>query len=149
MVMVTLPQVSVAVGGSKSQTLLHSTVLLGTQVMVGGVASITVMRWTQVLWLLQSSVAVQVRSIKFTVRPGPVMPGGCGGGVGGGPNGGCCCGGGSVLILFALIEIVLLPMETCSGGLRNLKAESSCAAMPPPACAGAVDLRTIQISTTT
>ena len=37
MVMVTLPQVSLAVGGSKDQVLVHSTVLLGTQVMVGGV----------------------------------------------------------------------------------------------------------------
>src|SRR5881397_3432255 len=123
----------------------HSRTTSGGAVMTGGVESRTVMRWTQVLWLLQSSVAVQVRSIKFTVRPGPGMPGGCGGGVGGGPNGGCCCGGGSVLILFALIEIVLLPMETCSGGLRNLKAESSCAAMPPPACPCNVDLSTTQI----
>src|SRR5216683_385810 len=37
MVMVTLPQVSLAVGASKDQALLHSTVLLGTQVMLGGV----------------------------------------------------------------------------------------------------------------
>src|SRR5206468_3888976 len=36
-VMVTLPQVSLAVGGSKDQALPHSTVLLGTQVIVGGV----------------------------------------------------------------------------------------------------------------
>src|SRR6266511_5171715 len=107
------------------------------------------MRWTQVLWLAQSSVAVQVRLIKFTVRPGPGMPGGCGGGLGGGPNGGCCCGGGSGLTLFALIEIVLLPMEIISGGLRNLKAESSWAAMVPLLCAGPVDWRTTQISTTT
>src|SRR6266550_8453313 len=117
--------------------------------MTGGIVSRTVMRWTQVLWLAQSSVAVQVRSIKLTVRPGPVIPGGCGGGVGGGPNGGCCCGGGSGLILFALIEIVLPPMEICSGGLRNLKAESSCAAMVPLACPCGEDLSTIQISTTT
>src|SRR5881409_2118877 len=127
----------------------HSRTRSSGTVIAGGVVSRTMMRWTHVLWLLQSSVAVQVRSIMFTVRPGPGIPGGCGGGVGGGPNGGCCCGGGNALILFALIEIVLLPMVTCSGGLRNLKAESSCAAMPPPACAGAVDLRTIQISTTT
>src|SRR6266550_1012016 len=144
--MVAVPQESVALGASKVQVLVHSTILLGAQ-MTGGVESRTVMRWTQVLWLLQSSVARHVRSIKFTVRPGPGMPGGCGGGFGGGPRGGCCCGAGSGLILFALIEIVLLPMETCSGGLRNLKAESSCAAMPPPTCPGAVDLSTIQIST--
>src|SRR5437762_12427483 len=91
----------------------HSRTKSGGTVSAGGVVSRTVMRWTQVLWLLQSSVAVQVRSIKFTVRPGPVIPGGCGSGVGGGPSGGCCCGAGSVLILFALIDIVLLPMETC------------------------------------
>ena len=37
MVMVTLPQLSLAVGASKDQVLGHSTILLGTQVMVGGV----------------------------------------------------------------------------------------------------------------
>src|SRR5437588_12763586 len=37
MVMVALPQVSLAVGALKDQALGHSTVLLGTQVMVGGV----------------------------------------------------------------------------------------------------------------
>ena len=37
MVMVALPQVSLAVGGSKVQVLVHSTVLSGTQTMVGGV----------------------------------------------------------------------------------------------------------------
>src|SRR5436190_17823408 len=88
----------------------HSRTKSGGAKRTGGVESRTVMRWTHVLWLLHSSVAVQVRSIKLTVRPGPGMPGGCGGGVGGGPNGGCCCGGGRALILFALIEIVLLPM---------------------------------------
>src|SRR5439155_20895628 len=88
----------------------HSRTTSGGAEMTGGVESRTVMRWTQVLWLLQSSVAVQVRSIKFTVRPGPGMPGGCGRGVGGGANGGCCCGCGSVPILFALIELVLMSM---------------------------------------
>src|SRR2546423_12568067 len=39
MVTVTLPQVSVAVGASKVQALGHSTGLLGTQVIVGGVWS--------------------------------------------------------------------------------------------------------------
>src|SRR5213075_775022 len=126
----------------------HSRTRSGGAKRTGGVESRTVIRWTQVFWLLHSSVAVQVRSIKFTVRPWPGMPGGCGGGFGGGPKGGCCCGAGSVLILFALIEIVLLPMETCSGGLINLKAESSCAAMPPPACPWNL-LSTTQISTTT
>jgi len=37
MVIVALPQVSLAVGASKDQALVHSTVLLGTQVIVGGV----------------------------------------------------------------------------------------------------------------
>ena len=126
----------------------HSRTTSGGTVMAGGVVSRTVIRWTQVLWLLQSSVAVQVRSIKFTVRPG--RTGGCGGRVGGGPSGGCCCGGGSVVILFRFpIEIVLLPTVIDSGGVRNLTAASSCAAMVPPTCAGAVESRTIQISTTT
>src|SRR6266542_5946724 len=35
-VMVALPHVSLAVGASKAQALAHSTVLLGTQMMVGG-----------------------------------------------------------------------------------------------------------------
>src|SRR5206468_6537264 len=47
MVMVTLPQASLAVGGSKDQALVHSTVLLGTHVMVGGVVSTTVTFWLQ------------------------------------------------------------------------------------------------------
>src|SRR5206468_5872290 len=37
MVTVTVPQLSLAVGGSKAQVLVHSTVLLATQVMLGGV----------------------------------------------------------------------------------------------------------------
>src|SRR5881394_2752955 len=55
----------------------------------GGVVSLTVIRGTQLLWLPQLSVAVQVRSITLTMAPGSV--GGC---CGSGPNGGCCCGGG-------------------------------------------------------
>src|SRR2546425_12795028 len=37
MVIVTLPQASLALGASKDQALVHSTDLLGTQLMVGGV----------------------------------------------------------------------------------------------------------------
>src|SRR5438132_11440953 len=59
--MVTVPQVSLAVGASKDQALLHSTVLLGTQVMVGGVRSSTVTVWLQSAVLPQASVARQVR----------------------------------------------------------------------------------------
>src|SRR6266446_9890177 len=47
MVIVTLPQVSVALGASKDQVLVHSTVLWGTQVMVGLVVSTTVTFWLQ------------------------------------------------------------------------------------------------------
>src|SRR5438445_138631 len=61
MEMVTVPQVSLAVGGSKLQTLVHSTVLLGTQVMVGGVWSSTVTVWLQSAVLPQASVARHVR----------------------------------------------------------------------------------------
>src|SRR5213594_3940043 len=61
MVRVTLPQVSLAVGGSKDQALVHSTVLLGTQVRVGGVVSTTVTFWLQSAVLPQESVARQVR----------------------------------------------------------------------------------------
>src|SRR5438094_10608778 len=61
MVMVTLPQVSYAVGASKSQVLVHSTVLLPTQMMVGLVVSCTVTFWLQSAVLPQASVARQVR----------------------------------------------------------------------------------------
>src|SRR5438094_10172642 len=59
--MVTLPQVSLAEGGSKAQAVEHSTVLLGTQVMVGLVVSTTVTFWLQSAVLPQASVARQVR----------------------------------------------------------------------------------------
>src|SRR6266704_393936 len=61
MVMVAVPQVSLAVGGSKFQVLVHSTVLLGTQVMVGGVWSSAVTFWLQSAVLPQASVGRQVR----------------------------------------------------------------------------------------
>src|SRR2546425_3945920 len=61
MVMVTLPQVSLAVGASKDQALVHSTILSGTQVMVGLVVSTTVTFWLQSAVLPQASVARQVR----------------------------------------------------------------------------------------
>src|SRR5947207_13347269 len=61
MVMVTLPQVSLAVGASKDQGLAHSTILSGTQVMVGLVVSTTVTFWLQSAVLPQASVARQVR----------------------------------------------------------------------------------------
>src|SRR5438105_15798053 len=60
MVMVTLPQVSVAVGASKDQVLVHSTDLLDAQVMVGGVVSFTVTVWLHSALLPQASVARQV-----------------------------------------------------------------------------------------
>src|SRR5436190_853613 len=61
MMMVTVPQVSLAVGGSKVQVLAYSTDLLGTQVMVGWVVSTTVTVWLQSAVLPQASVACQGR----------------------------------------------------------------------------------------
>ena len=61
--MVALPQVPLAVGGSKDQTLEHSTVLLGTQRMVGLVVSTTVTVNVQRLRLVQSSVASHVTTV--------------------------------------------------------------------------------------
>src|SRR5256885_17164896 len=52
MLMVVLPQVSLAVGASKVQALVHSTVLSPAQVMLGGVVSTTVTFWLQVALLL-------------------------------------------------------------------------------------------------
>src|SRR6266487_4814489 len=61
MVMVTVPQVSLAVGASKAQGFVHSTVLLPTQVMTGLVVSCTVTFWLHSAKLPQPSVARQVR----------------------------------------------------------------------------------------
>src|SRR3989442_9919214 len=72
MVMVTLPQVSVAVGGSKVQELVHSAVLLGTQVMVGLVVSTRVTFWLHSAALPQASVARQVRVASKVLPQCPV-----------------------------------------------------------------------------
>src|SRR5205809_7002862 len=72
MVMVTLPQVSLAVGASKDQGLAHSTVLSGTQVMVGWVGSSTVTFWLQSAVLPQASVARQVRVASKVLPQCPV-----------------------------------------------------------------------------
>src|ERR1051325_10957739 len=61
MLMATLPQVSLAVGRSKVQALVHSTVLSATQVIVGLVVSSRVTFWWHSVKLPQSSVARQVR----------------------------------------------------------------------------------------
>src|SRR2546422_11109109 len=71
MVMVTLPQVSLAVGGSKAQALEHSTLLLDTQMMVGLVVSTTVTFWLQSAVLPQASVARQVRVASKVLRHWP------------------------------------------------------------------------------
>src|SRR6266496_866250 len=72
MVMVTVPQVSLAVGGSKVQMLPYSTVLFGTQVIVGLVVSITVTFWLQSAVLPQASVARQVRVASKVLPQCPV-----------------------------------------------------------------------------
>src|SRR5439155_1411985 len=72
-VMVTSPQVSVAVGASKDQVLQHSTVLLPTQMMVGVVVSCTVTFWLQSAVLPQASVARQVRVASKVLPQWPVM----------------------------------------------------------------------------
>src|SRR4051812_23154032 len=59
--MVAVPQVSLAVGGSKVHGTLHSTDLLGAQTIVGGVRSTTVTIWLQVVLLPQRSLTLQVR----------------------------------------------------------------------------------------
>src|SRR5467141_4048124 len=72
MLIVTLPQVSLAVGASKVQALVHSTVLLGTQVRVGGVCSSTVTVWLHSAVLPQASVARQVRVASKVLPQWPV-----------------------------------------------------------------------------
>src|SRR5437899_2630414 len=66
----TVPQLSLATGRSKVQASPCDTVRPGWHTIVGAVVSLTVIRWTQVLRLPQSSVAAQVRSNTLTVRPG-------------------------------------------------------------------------------
>src|SRR5216684_2748433 len=62
MEMVAVPLLSVAVGASKLQAALSSTVLLVLpQVMTGAVVSSAVTRWLPQLLLPQASVAAQVR----------------------------------------------------------------------------------------
>src|SRR6266705_1839432 len=73
MVMVTLPQVSLAVGASKDQALVHSTILSGTQVMVGLVVSTTVTVWLQSAVLPQASVARHVRVASKVLPQWPVI----------------------------------------------------------------------------
>src|SRR5437762_712604 len=70
--MVTLPQVSLAVGASKHQALVHSTVLLATQLMVGGVWSSTVTVWLHSAVLPQASVARHVRVAAKVLPQWPV-----------------------------------------------------------------------------
>ena len=59
-VIVTLPQVSLALGASNVQALVHSTVLF-VQAMLGAVVSTTVTVWLHVELFVQSSVACHVR----------------------------------------------------------------------------------------
>src|SRR5436853_457113 len=59
--MALVPQVSLALGASKVQALAHSTVLLVTQVIEGGVVSVTITVWLHVLLLPQRSLALHVR----------------------------------------------------------------------------------------
>src|SRR5207247_1291741 len=73
MVRFTLPQVSLAVGGSKVQTEAHSTVFPPTQVMVGLVVSTTVTFWLHSAKLPHSSVARQVRVESKVLPHWPVV----------------------------------------------------------------------------
>src|SRR2546426_7959922 len=73
MATVTLPQVSLAAGASKSQALVHSTVLLPTQVIVGLVVSSTVTFWLHSAKLPHSSVARQVRVESKVLPQSPVV----------------------------------------------------------------------------
>src|ERR1044071_2125479 len=73
MVMATVPQVSLAVGASKVQGLVHSTVLSATQAMVGRVVSTAVTFWLHSTKLPQSSVARQVRVASKVLPQWPVV----------------------------------------------------------------------------
>src|SRR6058998_144885 len=99
MVIVALPQVSVAVGGSKDQALVHSTVLLGTQVMVGGVLSSTVTVWLHSAVLPQASVARQVRVASNVLPQCPVR-----------------------LVTVSTMVMVALPQASVAVGASNVQA---------------------------
>src|SRR5437763_560401 len=72
MAMVALPQVSLAVGASNDQVLVHSTDLLPTQVMLGWVWSSTVTFWLQLAVLPQASVARELRVASKVLPQRPV-----------------------------------------------------------------------------
>src|SRR5213083_3136250 len=99
MVMVTLPQVSLAVGASKDQALVHSTILSGTQVMVGLVVSTTVTFWLQSAVLPQASVARQVRVASKVLPQWP-----------------------AVLVTVLTIVMVLLPLLSVAVGTSKVQA---------------------------
>src|SRR5882757_7688868 len=106
--------------------------------MMGGIVSRTVIRWTQVPRLPQSSVALQVRSITLMVAPGNT--GGCGGS---GPSGGCVCGGGRSKILDRFpSESVWVPIVIGTGGTEAFCAETRLAATVPPEWPTITELRT-------
>src|SRR3989449_434321 len=71
--LVTKPQVSLKLGASKVQAAVHSTVLLGTQVMVGAVVSTTVTFWLQRALLPQASVASHVRVASKVLPQWPAL----------------------------------------------------------------------------
>src|SRR2546430_2589612 len=73
MVMVTLPQVSLALGASKDQALAHSTVLLATQVMTGGGGSFRATFSLPSAGVAQGSVARQGRRASRALPPWPGM----------------------------------------------------------------------------
>src|SRR5438477_5431480 len=75
MVIVAVPQVSHTLSLHDALPILHSTVLLGTQVMVGGVWSSTVTFWLQSAVLPQASVARHVRVASKVLPQWPAVLG--------------------------------------------------------------------------
>src|SRR6266404_2954693 len=100
MVMVALPLLSVAVGASKVQATLSSTVLLVLlQVMTGAVVSTTVTFWLQEALLPQASVAIHTR---VASKVGPQWP--------------------AVLVTVLTIVIVLVPLLSVAVGASKVQA---------------------------
>src|SRR5436305_1001152 len=99
MLIVAVPHVSLAVGASKFHAVVHSTVLLGTQVIVGAVVSTSVTIWEQVAVLPQESVARHVRVAAKVFPQNPVT-----------------------LVTVPRIVIVAVPQESLAVGASKFQA---------------------------
>src|SRR6266851_4272393 len=109
MVMVAVPLLSVAVGGSKVQALPNCTVLLVllVQSITGAVVSTTVTVWLHVALLLQASVACQVRVASKVLPQWPAV----------------------LVTVPSTVMVILVPPMSVTVGGSKVQAEPICAVL--------------------